>query len=78
MTENYSCSFWPNCDEHEPGQHMCEETGHKGKGARYRLYIDGQLGLPFDDLQEAIEVGERFELEGYEYSITDLEPTHDK
>lgn len=36
----------------------------------YKLYIDGQLGIPFKSEAEVLKEAKRFEKEGYDWFIT--------
>lgn len=38
---------------------------------RYTLYVDGQLGLPFDNLEDARKAAKVFEESGFEALIID-------
>ena len=35
----------------------------------YKLYVDGQLGIPYENLEEAVADAEVFESEGYDTVI---------
>ena len=37
---------------------------------KYKLYVDGQLGLPFDSADDARASAESFQKEGYDTFIT--------